>query len=400
MTPSCKMARGDKQLDLLRFGPDVEPLQGLDEIDWASVSGAYGPATKVPDQLRGMLARDPTRRHTAMADLYNEVCHQGTRYSAAPQIVPFLVKLAALPSYPERSGIVDFISGIAIGYDEYWIPGGFPIETLRKQSQSLVADDGGLDQAALDAYDAVRSTVPFILSLLEDGDPAVRCQAAYCLAWFPEHAHVIVPALVDHVLKESDETIAATALVSAGLGATADFADLVVSKLSQLRARSALMGWAAAVAYARLARASAPDWVPTDLCGWVARKGKAPSHDVPFLGGDLQGYAAASLLQGGEAWLDQATQAMLDRLRAVTGAESMNLLGSLLAATFPNGRLPADVIYTQLTDQQRRVIQTLAEAPKAWRFGGFDFGNVALLLGDYGLPSRLDELRRFAGLGR
>lgn len=41
----------------------------------------------------------------------------------------------------------------------------------------------------------------------------------------------------------------------------------------------------------------------------------------------------------------------------------------------------------------------LAESSRAWRLGKMGFGNVSLTLSQYGLPSSLEELRRYVNGG-
>jgi hypothetical protein len=49
---------------------------GLDDVDWAAMHHAYGPATDVPDLLRGLLADDAQAREIALDGLYGAVHHQ------------------------------------------------------------------------------------------------------------------------------------------------------------------------------------------------------------------------------------------------------------------------------------------------------------------------------------
>jgi hypothetical protein len=49
---------------------------GLDDVDWAAMHHAHGPATDVPDLLRGLLADDAQAREIALDGLYGAVHHQ------------------------------------------------------------------------------------------------------------------------------------------------------------------------------------------------------------------------------------------------------------------------------------------------------------------------------------
>ena len=67
-------------------------LEGLDAIDWAKLSHAYGPATDVPDLLRALVHRKEARERV-QHELYGNVIHQGTVWSASSKVVPFFVEI-------------------------------------------------------------------------------------------------------------------------------------------------------------------------------------------------------------------------------------------------------------------------------------------------------------------
>ena len=75
-------------------------LDGLDDINWGALQHAYGPADDVPEHLRALT--DPARFDDALESLYGTVCHQGSRYSATPHVVPFAVALIAGGVQPAR----------------------------------------------------------------------------------------------------------------------------------------------------------------------------------------------------------------------------------------------------------------------------------------------------------
>ncbi|WP_433476834.1 hypothetical protein ACQPZP_07110 [Spirillospora sp. CA-142024] len=79
-------------------GPTGEPvvLRGLDDVDWAALTGAYGPADEVPDILRGLAANDE-EWDEAIDEYFSTVVHQDTCYDCTPETVRFLVQLARAP---------------------------------------------------------------------------------------------------------------------------------------------------------------------------------------------------------------------------------------------------------------------------------------------------------------
>src|SRR5918993_5938980 len=92
-----------------------DPLDGVDDVAWHRLYHAYGPAADVPGQLRGLRSPDPAQRSKARWDLYGNVCHQGTQWQASAATVPFLIGLIDDRATPERAGLLDLLTAIAIG---------------------------------------------------------------------------------------------------------------------------------------------------------------------------------------------------------------------------------------------------------------------------------------------
>ena len=69
-------------------------LAGLNDVDWAALSHAYGPAVDTADLLRQAASHDSQAASEALNELHASIFHQGTVYSSTPVAVPFLVELA------------------------------------------------------------------------------------------------------------------------------------------------------------------------------------------------------------------------------------------------------------------------------------------------------------------
>ncbi|TDC40579.1 hypothetical protein E1211_00220 [Micromonospora sp. 15K316] len=107
---------------------------------------------------------------------------------------------------------------------------------------------------------------------------------------------------------------------------------------------------------------------------------------LPFLNGDLSGYAGLTLRQLGPRHADRAFDALTDRLPAVSGDQSLTVLGETLRLAFPDGPLASGTPAASLTPRQRRLAEVLSHSPEPWLIDGEPFGNVAMLVGEYGLP--------------
>ena len=65
-------------------------LTGLDDLPWAQMEHAYGPAHEVPAILRNLIDPDPATREYALDAMYGGVHHQGDVYDSTLASIPFL----------------------------------------------------------------------------------------------------------------------------------------------------------------------------------------------------------------------------------------------------------------------------------------------------------------------
>lgn len=77
-------------------------MRDFDDIDWSSLSHAYGDASDVPHRLRALVGDNWEERDDAYFRLISSIWHQGDIYEATPQIVPFLLDLMADQRGPAR----------------------------------------------------------------------------------------------------------------------------------------------------------------------------------------------------------------------------------------------------------------------------------------------------------
>ncbi|MFY1705331.1 HEAT repeat domain-containing protein [Micromonospora sp. WMMA1923] len=461
-------------------------LDGIDDIQWSRLGHAYGSAADVPDQIRALRSPEQPVRQQALNALFGNIFHQGTRYQASAYAVPFLLELLADPDTPEPDWLLTLLTSLAIGYDESFLPDGFPVgecrqaarggrELLAAKPPPWVGEDEDEDDkeyveyeyveslsaadqdrlwtyVALAVYDAVRAGVPLFRSLLDHSDPGVRAGAAYALGWFPEEAAGSLPALTALIagggraervggvdaerpdgadFEPSDgaeverpdgadfepsggadfepsggaefepsggvrrtPAEVATAVVAAGLLGAAPYAGLLADPRPVVR-------WAAAVGRARVLGAEVDAATVDELLRWLAVTPAGSPHrpetdgHVPFLDGDLGGYAALALRQLGPAYADRAFDALLDRLPAVSGTEALPVATEALRTAFPAGAPPTGAPVAELLPDQRRLVEVLARSPRPWLIGESVFGNFSSLLRGYGLPADRDAMRAY-----
>ncbi len=405
---------------------DRDVLAGLDEIDWAALSHAYGPADDVPGLLRALRSESHDERERAVSELYGNIFHQGSRYQATAYAVPFLARLAVDPATPDRQEIVHLLASVAIGYDEAHLPRGVdiagwraevermsaadPAEELRKIVEWVAAarDEGErrarsvrrdwYDHAAelqyaqdeLGVYDAVRAEVPGLRRLLGDDDPEIRSATAYLLGWFPEEAADSIHALRPLLGSETVTGVVANAIISAGLLSDVE---LIPRLREHLSGPEPLLRWAAAVALARL------DVLDPDVIGALASASIDPPEadvvpGVHFMEGDGRAYASQTLAALDVRLPAESVDAVLEGLSRSSEIAVFSMATAALRLTFEEAAPRPLPPFEELTEPRQRVVRVLAElGPETWRWGDF-----IEILRAWNLPSTHAECRAYAGL--
>ncbi len=251
----------------------TERTDGIADIDWSSLSHAYGPATDVPDLLRSLW--DPERAPDAYHALFCNIWHQGTVYEATAPAVPFLLAVALSPDAPNRVDALVLLRSIAGGTSYIGVHRSsftsFQAETAeqatgrdRQQRQEQVWVDA--------AYAAVATERAGLLGLVRgDLDPDVPTAAAYVLGALPGHADDLLPEL-RHLLREDthqEATIGSVcaAVVELAASASPEALDGLDREFVELATNdsSALVRSIAALGCARLAPDRPLPVDPTEL---------------------------------------------------------------------------------------------------------------------------------------
>ncbi|MER8231713.1 PBS lyase [Streptomyces sp. NPDC094049] len=235
-------------------------LTGIEEVDWASLGHAYGPADDVPELLRGLASGDPAEREAALDGMYGSVHHQGDVYDSTLACIPFLLELVADPGVQERGCIVELltsIGGIELDDDE-------ELDAFDPEDEEFIPAANYAMAAA-----AIAAGADVFLGLVSDPDPEVRLAAPCALASLhPEPARVLT--LLRERLTVERDTEVRLALVAA-LGRIAlRHASLRAETVDWLDwlARAAQDPGLRLAALAQRARC-APGDIPDDVVPWV-----------------------------------------------------------------------------------------------------------------------------------
>ncbi|MBW5484785.1 hypothetical protein GPJ59_23610, partial [Streptomyces bambusae] len=163
-------------------------LEGIDDIDWAALRHAYGPADDVPGLLRAAGSADAGVRDEALDELASSLCHQGSVYSATAAAVPFLARLA-LDGPGDRLRLLWLLHGAAAG-------SGREYRRVRR---------------------AVAAALPALLGLAADEDPSVRRAMVWIVAAGQEASLPLLPLLRARWEEEGDAGVRADLVTALGL---------------------------------------------------------------------------------------------------------------------------------------------------------------------------------------
>lgn len=422
---------------------DQDPLAGLSDIDWSNLEHAYGTAEDVPPLIRRLQSSDKEDLTSAYGVLYANIFHQGSRYSASREVVPFLYRLAISPKTLLREEILRLLTRLAIGEPTHHWLRGIDVERWREdvaacqapgwceeeKTRQLEWVGEGVDEddrkrrkwqsmlfsppeeivksrvAELGVYDAVKDGLQHMIDLLKDDSAAIRQEAAYALAWFPEELDRIHPALFDLFDSETNPIVQATGLIALGQLQTrseSDLADtLVVRRLESVYAMdsgSGLGRWASAIALIML-HASQPEHVHE-----VLRKLKESDYlqeyeprnlndvNFEFADPDLASLAAMSLRNLNRENSQGSEMVIIDTIPSSRGETTLVLAEIGLKLLFEK---PASepLAPESLTHDQRELIRALTKVDSF----NWSFANFLSILKGWGLPMSLQKLKALAG---
>jgi hypothetical protein len=369
-------------------------LEGLEQINWKELRHAYGSAEDVPAQIRALALNDKQIREAALTELWGNIIHQGTVYSATAYAIPFLIELLESPDVKAKPQLLVLVGALACGisYHEAHQPlfedaGVFTEEMQQPEWQHRIREERGWVEAA---WRAVVAGTPTYLILLVDPLPEIRFCATYPLAVCGEHATEILPHLQRRLNEETDVQVQGSLLLClsciAGDNGIPLFEEyLAYSKHPLLRALAALC-------WVRIAKQNAPQLAIDVLTEVLTDPHPIDSLYMQLPWADDQSVVAAASQALGQLG-SQATEFVIPRvLDALDGLQkqdsaSISMVSLILDLCFEPRKQYRSA---ELSDFQRSVLRRLARSQRAW-----DWGNVMLIFRQFGLPDDQKKLTRF-----
>ncbi|MFF8915171.1 HEAT repeat domain-containing protein [Streptomyces sp. NPDC015032] len=177
---------------------------GIDEVDWASMEHAYGPADDVPAMLRGLASGDPVEREAGLDGMYGAVHHQGDVYDCTLACIPFLFELVVDPGIQDRGSIVELLTSI----------GGIDLDEDDEDEIDEEEIEGAANYAM--AATAVAAGAGAFCELMADEDPGVRLATPLALATLHNRPARVLALLRERLPVEPSEEVRLALVEAAG----------------------------------------------------------------------------------------------------------------------------------------------------------------------------------------
>ena len=383
-------------------------LEQLNQMNWADVKHAYGPATDVPKDIQNLASQDKKVRGKAMYNLCGNIFHQGTRYEATPYAIPFLLELLSSDTVQEKEEIILLLVNLALGYEDEYLPQGVDPEQFRNDllaSEAKVTEEQRVNQkkfgfsypALIQCYDIVQSGIPQLYAFLEADEPDLRNSAVFAMAWFPELAAQSLPKVLQYLERSKVEMDHCHAILSAGLLARNSPEGQDISPLRPYLAHeSLLVRTCAAIALAT--NPLTPEVLQRLIEGITDDESLNFVEGIYFNEGRIGGYASLTLSNFGKQEKETIIPALCQNLVSANTYQSLDITRAILVIL--NSDRSQGIRHVGLNDLQVVEIAALKAIYQhgGWTIDGSEFVNYMNLLQSAGLPHTREDLGKYLGL--
>ncbi|MBR7835200.1 hypothetical protein KDL01_18145 [Actinospica durhamensis] len=329
----------------------------LFDIDWASLTHAYGSAEGVPDILRGLVSDDPDEREIALDRFHGAVHHQRDIYDSTVACLPFLFDVVADATVAGRGAVAELF--VSIG------------ESTVGSPRARGDDEADWAVPYRQAEALIRTRADEFVAWLADEDPQVRSAAVAALAYFTAQP-VEALRLFRHRLALEPVVESRIAIITAAADVavrTPEVGDQVAEWLLEVVGGDADPGTRLA-ALVHLAR-SAPEQTVEDLTGRAVRLlGEISAHPgynappiddrpaTPTLVGAVRVMFAPEREGRADAWTADLVRVLHDAL-AERVADRIALIVDQLRQPEPGRRVDALRMGSQLIGRWRGPFEHL-----------------------------------------
>jgi len=392
----------------------LKMLEGLDKVDWSKLKHAYGDASDVPNDIRELLSGVEDIREKALSRLFDNIYHQGTRFSATVVAIPFLTDAVLAKRTPQTPKIIGLLAAIVEPTSARLIEQQSTADDFRSQMIALEVALDTEERAGCDefgswptveskVYDGVNEQVLRLWHLFEDADPALPEAMTDLVSHFPNHWQNAFP----HIKK---------LLEAAPSGDIGDRQRAFCFEAMKYATQMVGVNTEDDLIYTY---ATPEQTVMTRACALLAVqelsvKGIAGAlnclddvaqlyrQDRKMMRGN--GWTASKLVQRlfqeGERDREQFAPKIILALKAAnehkaSRQELVRVLVKLICHPHSTKGYFANVRSKDLSQEDRKALIAIADYGQ-WRIGDSWLGHFTFMIKEYGLPDRPDKLRKYA----
>lgn len=369
-------------------------LEGLEDVPWAKLRHAQGPADDVPDLIRDLASAQNEPRARAQYDLYATLWSHGTVCEATPAAIPFLIALLEHAEHVDRPWLLIYLSALANGGSHHEVHQLHGIYEGERNTPEFAAKIAQEQSWVGDATLAVRKGLQTYQQLLSHDDASTRASAAFLLGGLRDDAPTTIAVLSGRLASESVAVVRAS--VAEALGSLGD-EPLTRRRLLDLveHDNAPYVRWTAARSLAFLATADADDAVVESLM-FALKDPSAiePLHaESPWADENTPAATARALLAIGRTKASHTVPALAQLLAGSDPSTALAIAETIVGLAFDPTQ-PASAEFEGLDSTQQLVVRTLAHSDAAWMMGA----NMSSLLDRHHLPRSSASLQTFAGV--
>ena len=384
-TPECVTQQVRNLVSEIIMDGRQQIVDLIRKVNWAGLKHAYGEASDVSAQLSDLLSDDEALQSAALESLYSNIFHQGSRFEASTQAVPFLLYKLQTEEVKNKPEIIRLLAHLAIGYQESYLPLGFQ---WRPEPQYSYA-------AAVQSYNAVGRGTDIFLSLLNHPDNTLRLHAAFILGWFPAKGRQTRNTIVERIAVETCDKTKANLIVALGLldGYENTRQNETLFR-EHLRNGTPLVRTASALALTRLMQAETDrETLDVLIKGLETYSGRYIADVFPWQDGDLVGYISSSFHLLGSNAAPILLDPLLAQLASSNAFTGIEIVAVLLRYFFTDPEEGHVVTKESLAPVQRRILETVAANKQMCPDSNEVFLNFWDIFSHYGLPDSPQKLR-------
>jgi hypothetical protein len=164
-------------------------FEGLDSLDWVGIgTHVYGNHHLIPQMIRNLVAEDASKRKDAADFLFGEGQDLGSIYDTTPLLIPFALEVISANPDQDQAYLLNHFAAISGNRLQL----SHSLHQLKIYAQTYVALEKGIE---------------IYVNALANSEHHTRWSVIYILGRLSDQAEQVLPSLIDHFSRETNEII-------------------------------------------------------------------------------------------------------------------------------------------------------------------------------------------------